>query len=120
MAKIWVTLFLVLITISTANAQQREVRNAKGNLEYTIEKDGTIRLPNGKVKGKVTKDDLEIKDSKGKVVLRQQNDKIVDNKGRTQYRVTPSAVLDARGRQVATKDSTSVKDLKGKTLYRIE
>ena len=112
--------FYFLLSSGAASAQQREVRNAKGNLEYTIEKDGTIRLPNGRVKGKVTKDNLEIKDSKGRVVLRQQNNRIVDSKGRTRYRVTPSAVLDAQGRQIATKDSVSVKDLKGNMLYRIE
>ena len=113
--------FYFLLSSGSANAQQREVRNAKGNLEYTIDKDGTIRLPGGRIRGKVTKDgDMEIRDSKGRVVLRKQNDRIMDNRGRTQYRVTPSAVLDAQGRKIATKDSTSIKDMKGKTLYRIE
>jgi len=113
---------IVFVTVcSTVNAQQpKEVRNAKGNLEYTIEKDGTIRLPNGKTIGKTTKDGLEIKDSKGKVILRQQNDRIVDSKGRTKYRVTPSSVSDEKGRQIAIRDSTSLNDTKGKTLYRIK
>jgi len=115
---IWGVYFL--LSSGAASAQQREIRNAKGNLVYTIEKDGTIRLPNGRVKGKVTKDNLEIKDSKGRVVLRQQNERIVDSKGRTQYRVTPSSVSDEKGRQIANRDSTSIKDMKSKTLYRIE
>ena len=68
----------------------------------------------------MTKDDLEIKDYKGRVVLRQQQDRINDNRGRIQYRITPSAVLDARGRQIATKDSISAKDMNCKTLYKIE
>ena len=70
--------FYLVLSSGSANAQQREVRNTKGNLEYTIEKDGTIRLPNGRVKGKVTKDNLEIKDSKGRIILNQQNDRIVE------------------------------------------
>ena len=116
---IWGVYFL--LGSGSASAQQRrEVRNSKGNLEYTIEKDGTIRLPNGRTIGKATKDGLEITDSKGRVILRQQNDRIVDSKGRTQYRVTPSSVLDEKGRQIAIRDSTSTKDMKGNTLYKSE
>ena len=101
------------------NAQQREVRNAKGILEYTIEKDGTIRLPDGRVRGKVTKDQLEIRDSKGRIVLREQNDRIVDNTGKTKYRVTPSTITDAKGRMVATRDSTEIR-VNSRLKYRIE
>ena len=112
--------FYILVCSGAASAQKpKEVRNAKGNLEYTIEKDGTIRLPDGRVRGKVTKDQLEIRDSKGRIVLREQNDRIVDNTGKTKYRVTPSTITDAKGRMVATRDSTEIR-VNSRLKYRIE
>ena len=115
----WIIL-IGMFVIPFAVLAQQEVRDNKGNLQYVIEKDGTIRLPNGRVKGKVTDNKVEIKDAKGKTILRNDNGRVVDTKGKTQYRVTPSAIVDDKGRLVAGKDSTTIYDKNGKAIYRVK
>ena len=113
----WIIL-LGMFVLPFAVLAQKEVRDNKGNLQYVIEKDGTIRLPNGRVKGKIV--DNKIEDSKGRTILRNDNGRIVDTKGKTQYRVTPSAIVDDKGRLIARKDSTTVSDKNGIVKYRVK
>jgi hypothetical protein len=103
--------------IST-DAQRREVRDSKGNLEYTIEKDGTIRLPNGKVKGTIKNG--EVRDPNGKVVLKQDKDGTISlPNGRVQGTIKNGNVRDSNGRIVFKQDKDRVVDNQGRTRYRV-
>ena len=112
------TILLGMFAVSFVIAAQKEVRDNKGNLQYVIEKDGTIRLPNGRVKGKIIGNKVE--DEKGRTILRNDNGRIVDAKGKTKYRETPSAIVDEKGRLIARKDSTTISDKNGIVKYRIK